>query len=59
MSNFQYIIITGNPVDGFMYYGPYSTHDEAIEAAEASTTLDGDDWWIARLWLNIDDEVKP
>ena len=43
----QYIVITGNPVDGFTYTGPFDTFDEAhCWATEFQT---GDDWWIARL----------
>lgn len=42
------IIITGNPVDGFQYIGPFASMSEAA----ASGNTDGDieaDWWIARL----------
>lgn len=38
------IVIRGNPVDGFKFYGPYPDRDAAIRAGEESG--DGD-WWIA------------
>jgi hypothetical protein len=40
-----FIIITGNPVDGFNYWGPYPTHTEAAE--EASEFFRTCDWWIS------------
>ena len=42
-----HIIVTGNPVDGFSFYGLYATRDEAIEAAEKAKLEDN--WWIAKL----------
>jgi len=39
--------ITGNPVDGLFFYGPFTTSEEAIEWAERNH--DGQDWWIAPL----------
>ena len=41
----MHILITGNPVDGFIYTGPFDTSDAAIQAADDS----GSDWWIAEL----------
>ena len=46
--NEQHIVITGNPVDGYRYYGPYESHDAAVQAANGSLRLDID-WWIASL----------
>lgn len=43
----KWIAITGNPVDGFSYYGPFENHEGAITFAEKSN-FDGD-WWIALL----------
>lgn len=42
----QYIIITGNPVDGFVHIGPYATADEANIDADDGTG----DWWVATLY---------
>jgi hypothetical protein len=39
-----YIIITGNPVDGFSFQGPFSSRDDAIEHAERGK-VDAD-WWV-------------
>ena len=42
------IIITGNPVDGFTYTGPFENYVEAVYAAEA--VFDRlDEWWVADL----------
>ena len=41
------LVITGNPVDGFFYYGPFDSAEEAIEWA--SVQHDTQDWWIAPL----------
>jgi hypothetical protein len=43
----RHIVITGNPVDGLFFYGPFATADEASDWAE--TNHDGQDWWIAPL----------
>lgn len=42
----MHILITGNPVDGFEYFGPFKTGDDAIAYAE---TARFDGWWIAPL----------
>lgn len=44
----EHILVTGNPVDGFRFLGPFPT------VADASLYPDGlirfdDDWWIAPL----------
>lgn len=39
----MYIIIFGNPVNGFAYEGPYPDHEIALAAAEGR----GGSWWIA------------
>ena len=42
----MYIFITGNPVDGFEYNGPFECYDDAFKYGEEN----GDsDWWIAPL----------
>lgn len=40
------IIITGNPVNGFTYYGTFSSVDEATDWAGLNL---GGDWWVAEL----------
>lgn len=42
-----HILIVGNPVDGFEYYGPFKTGEDAIAFGEEHT---GSDWWIAPLY---------
>lgn len=41
-----HILITGNPMNGFEYFGLFKTGEDAIAAGEDH--LDGD-WWIAPL----------
>lgn len=45
----KYIIITGNPVDGFEYHGPFGSSDQAVTWAAANPEIDGKDWWVAPL----------
>lgn len=42
-----HIIITGNPVDGLAFCGPFASVDDAIHYAD--TVHHGDEWWIAEL----------
>ena len=46
INNTKWIIIHGNPGDGFAYFGPFTTVEEAMRWAE--NNLDRD-WWIADL----------
>jgi len=41
----MWIIVTGNPIDGFSFHGPFSDRNDAIEWAEE---LDPD-WWVVEL----------
>lgn len=45
----MYIIITGNPVDGFNYTGPFKSHDDALRYAEAYFEGNVDSYWICEL----------
>lgn len=42
----MFILITGNPVGGLFFYGPYKTSAEAMDAGERE---DQDYWWVAPL----------
>lgn len=39
----RYMIVTGNPIDGFRFFGPFATRSEAVD------NVVGDDWWLARI----------
>lgn len=41
------IIILGNPVDGFIYIGPFETHTEALSYAESRYRSSS--WWIGTM----------
>lgn len=46
------IVITGNPIDGFTFYGPTPLEDSEDGYREARTRLleeRGDEWWLAEL----------
>lgn len=51
----SFIVITGNPVDGFQYYGRFSDEPAAIDWADEN--LSEEDWWIAEL-INPDGRYK-
>jgi hypothetical protein len=44
----QWIIVVGDPIDGFTFDGPFETHDEALQLAETGRSYTGT-WWIAPL----------
>jgi len=43
----KFIIVSGNPCDGFTFYGPYNDANEAGDVARDDMRLDN--WWIAAL----------
>tara|TARA_B110000259_G_scaffold181434_1_gene223486 strand:+ start:735 stop:893 length:159 start_codon:yes stop_codon:yes gene_type:complete len=46
--NKNYIVITGNPGDGFEYYGPFESMDDAAtHATEFPAEIC--EWWIVAL----------
>ena len=40
------LVIFGNPVDGFRFYGPFKGVDEAIKWAENQGSAD---WWLGEV----------
>src|SRR5262245_19657920 len=42
----KWIVVTGNPVNGFTFTGPFDDSDAAAEWAES---LSGEDWWVAEI----------
>ena len=43
----SFMVITGNPVDGLFYNGPFADSELAFEWANSEHN--GEDWWIAVL----------
>lgn len=43
----KHILVTGNPVTGFTFYGPFDTANDAGEAGDKLTLVD---WWVGQLW---------
>ena len=43
----KYIIVYGNPIDGFNFRGPFDTHADAVTYGEH--VEDDEIWWITEL----------
>lgn len=41
------LVITGNPVDGFEYIGPFDDTETAVEWCQ--DMFDDEDWWVTEL----------
>lgn len=46
-----FIIVAGDPVDGFKYFGPYMSRDDALSEAQRHKD---DSWWIVPLENSYD-----
>lgn len=44
MNTYKYMIVVGNPSEGFEYYGPFDSRTDAVEWA--SDDCEGADWWV-------------
>jgi hypothetical protein len=44
----QYLLITGNPVDGFVFMGPFRSHSKASIYAERHCSHHTE-WWIGEM----------
>lgn len=42
----KFVIVSGNPIEGFQLEGPFDDREQAIEYADRQI---GGDWWIAPL----------
>lgn len=45
----KYIVICGNPSDGYDHTGPFDTHEDALEYVEHTHGADDDPVWIVHL----------
>ena len=52
----KYIVVKGNPQQGFQYFGPYSTEKDANEFG--ACYFGGTEWWTAPLLTYPDDEIS-
>lgn len=48
----QFILIVGNPIEGFMYVGPFEDGDRANEYGQ--THLEDAEWWVDRMQVPED-----
>lgn len=44
----MHLLVMGNPVEGFVYHGPFPSEDQALNWGIANFP-DGEDWWPAKL----------
>jgi hypothetical protein len=45
------IIVSGNPIEGLLFYGPFDDTDAAVEFAEDNEIIsDDDDWWVGKVY---------
>ena len=45
----MWIAITGNPVDGFLFHGPFTNSDFAVNWAEQELSNSKPDWWVSEV----------
>ena len=45
----HWIIICGNPTDGFEYIGPFSSFEDAHKEVNEDGNIDDHEWWITEL----------
>ena len=46
----KYIIAWGSPVYGYEYIGPFDSHEDAFDFADAELDVDeGSSWWVVAL----------
>jgi hypothetical protein len=45
----MWIIVTGNPIDGFRFYGPFSSSGDACQWTEDNSKIIDPDWYLAEL----------
>lgn len=56
MDDLPHIIITGNPVDGFEFIGPFDNVDDALVYLNTDPHLLDGDYWTAPLHAPAEDE---
>lgn len=49
MKDAQWIIVAGNPVGGFLFFGPFTNSSEALEWTETNDRLIDPYWWLVQL----------
>ena len=42
----SYIVVSGNPINGFFYFGPFIDADAALAWAKDAV---GEAWWVTKL----------
>lgn len=47
--NGYFIIVTGDPIEGFTFVGPFDSEKDAAKHGNTDGNLKAGDWWIAPL----------
>lgn len=42
----MHLLMAGNPVEGFSFYGPFESEEQADEWVESHDEIDATDYWI-------------
>lgn len=53
----QFVVVVGNPFDGFEIIGPFDNREEAIACIDNNPECDHDAAWIAALVPHVKQEV--
>lgn len=53
MNDKQWIVLFGDPVQGFTYHGTFDTGDEACEYGDLHRGNAGDEYWVAPLQFDV------
>ena len=60
MSGNQWVVVVGDPVEGFSYHGPFDTSEDACEYGDFHRGSNVDEYWVVPLRLfGTDDWVNP
>ena len=56
LNNKKWIVLFGDPVQGFTYHGPFDTSDEACEYGDLHRGNDADEYWVAPLEFSVSND---
>ena len=55
----KYFIISGSPVYGFRYIGPFDGYKEAVDYRFANSQTISTTWWVAELLTPVKQQETP
>jgi hypothetical protein len=54
----KYIVVSGNPIDGLAFHGPFENKGDAMVWADENVSIEYD-WWLAVLNTVKDESEDP